>query len=99
EGGRVGGGWGVTGEDAGHEAWVVSREGGSEFVLESVARTRAAMVQPLAEVRRQYRPHVAVNARFEPAAFAGAILTRQGERAARCTLNRGTSADTDAPAA
>ena len=39
----VSGRWDVTREDAGHHAWVVYREGGSEFLLESVARTRSAM--------------------------------------------------------
>jgi hypothetical protein len=79
----VAGRWDVTRDDAAHHAWVVYREGGTEFVLESVARSRAAMVRPLAEVRRQYRPHAAVNARFETTAFAGAILTMREERAAR----------------
>ena len=94
----VSGRWDVTREDAGHHAWVVYREGGTEFLLESVARTRSAMVRPLAEVRRQYRPHVSVNARFETTAFAGALLTRQEERAARRKLPRDTPADTGAPA-
>jgi len=79
----VAGRWDVTREDPAHHAWVVFREGGVEFVLESVARTRAAMVRPLAEVRAQYRPHVAVNARFETTAFAGCLLTEHEERAAR----------------
>jgi hypothetical protein len=88
----VAGRWDVTREDAGHHAWVVYRERGTEFLLEAVARTRSAMVRPLAEVRRQYRPHVAVNARFETTAFAGAILTLEEERAARWSVERGAPA-------
>jgi hypothetical protein len=82
----VAGRWDVTRADAGHHAWVVFREGDAEFVLEAVARTRAAMVRPLAEVRAQYRPHAAVNARFETTAFAGALLTEHEEHAARRRL-------------
>jgi hypothetical protein len=94
----VSGRWDVTRADAGPHAWVVFREGDAEFLLEAVARTRAAMVRPLAEVRAQYRPHAAVNARFETTAFAGAVLTEQEARAARWQP-RDTPADTGAPAA
>ena len=52
----VSGRWDVTRADAGPHAWVVFREGDAEFLLEAVARTRVAMVRPLADVRAQYRP-------------------------------------------
>ena len=95
----ISGRWDVTREDARDHAWVVYRADGAERVLESVARTRSAMVRPLDEVRRQYRPHVAVNARFETTAFAGYLLTMQEERAARWKRKLGWSANTNAPAA
>jgi hypothetical protein len=88
----VSGRWDVTRDDAADHAWIVFRDGGTEFVLESVARTRAAMVRPLAEVRAQYRPHVAVNARFETTAFAGYLLTLHEERVARWRRRLGTPA-------
>jgi hypothetical protein len=95
----VSGRWDVTRDDAADHAWVVYREGDAEYVLESVARTRSAMVRPLHEVRRQYRPHVAVNARFETTAFAGYLITAREERAARWHRRLGTSTSARAPAA
>ena len=73
--------WDVTRPDAGGHAWVIFRDRGTEWLLESVDTARATMVRPLAEVRAQYRPHVAVNAKFRTTAFAGYLLTLKEERA------------------
>jgi hypothetical protein len=71
-------------EPGGHgHAWVVFREAGAEFVLEAAAGSRESMIRPLAEVRDQYRPHAAVNARFETTAFSGYILMMKDQRARR----------------
>jgi hypothetical protein len=91
--------WDVTRPDARGHAWVVFRDGGTEFVLETVEDTRAAMVRPLAEVRAHYRPHSAVDARFRTTAFSGYILTLKEQRAAGRARGRVQPASGDAPAA
>ena len=68
-----------AGESHSH-AWVLFREGGVEFVLEAVSRSREVMVMPAADVRMNYRPHVGVNARFETTVFGGLLLTMQEKR-------------------
>jgi len=67
--------WDVTRPDAGPHAWVLFRDGDREYVLEGVVRPRDAMIRPLDDVRARYRPHVAVNARFETITF-GALYTK-----------------------
>lgn len=80
--------WDVTRPDAGGHAWVMFRDRGTEWVLESVDSTRATMVRPLADVRARYRPHVAVNAQFKTTAFAGYLVTLKEERAKRRRRDR-----------
>ncbi|HEU4630488.1 MAG TPA: hypothetical protein VFS08_12130 [Gemmatimonadaceae bacterium] len=75
--------WDPTRQAAGGHAWVVFRDAGAEFVLETVAHDRAAMVRPIADARAEYRPHAAVDARFRTTAFAGYLLTLKEQRAAR----------------
>lgn len=90
----VSGRWTAGPDHAGRHVWVVFRDGAGEFVLEAVGK-EAAMVRPLDEVRAEYRPDVAVNARFETTAFSGQILTMQERRAARAVP---PSPEPDAPA-
>ena len=85
--------------NAGYHVWVVFRDAGAEFLLETAADCRASMIRPLAEVRDEYRPHVAVNARFETTAFSGYILLMQERRERRRAHTRPQPADADTPAA
>ena len=81
--------WDVTETDAGGHAWVLFREAGREYVLETVGHTRAEMVQPLEAVRTQYEPHFAINGRFETTAFGGYLLALKRRRAERRTRRKG----------
>ncbi len=55
-------------------AWVVYRQDGTAYLLESIAERREDMVRPLDEVRSQYIPHFAVGADFQPQAYGGYLL-------------------------
>jgi len=69
------------GERGGH-VWVVLRDGGATFVLECVAKSKALMLRPLAEVRAVYRPEFGVDRDRRPYVFNGALLAmRERDRA------------------
>jgi hypothetical protein len=65
---------GVDGGERGH-AWVIFRDNGQTFVLESVAKAKERMVQPLADAASQYRPEFGVDRNRKRFAFNGYFLT------------------------
>lgn len=68
-------GYSLTGgELAGRHAWVVFREGGSEFLFEPVARDKARMIRPLAEVRHEYLPEFGADRTARRFAFTGYLM-------------------------
>src|SRR5207253_2493195 len=52
-----------------HHAWVVYRDGGTEYLLEPAAHDAQRMRRPLADVMDEYVPHFAVNHRLATCAF------------------------------
>jgi hypothetical protein len=55
-------------------AWVVYRQDGVDYLLESIARSRDAMVQRLEEVSSRYIPHFSIGKDFQPQAYTGYLL-------------------------
>lgn len=73
----VSGRWSAGGKNFGGHAWVIFKKDNKDFVLETVCKTRGAMIRPLADVRTHYRPHFAVNANFETISFSGWMVSRK----------------------
>jgi hypothetical protein len=65
----------------GFHAWVVCQVQGVEYLFEATAPTRDTILRPLTEVRDDYIPHFAVDARFNSRAFGGYMLYLKEERA------------------
>ena len=63
-----------TERERSRHAWVVFRRDGREYLLESVARDRARMVQPLDDVRELYLPEFGVGPTAERFAYAGWLV-------------------------
>jgi hypothetical protein len=55
-------------------AWVVFQIDGADYLLETVARERTAMLSTLDEARSQYVPYYAVDRTFRTSAFGGYLL-------------------------
>lgn len=52
-------------------AWVVFTQSGRVYLFETVAKTRAEMIQPLARVKRKYRPALSVDATGQTYRYGG----------------------------
>ena len=72
-----------NGREPGFHAWVVCKHEGTQYLLETTAATGAAILRPLAEVRDEYIPHFAIDARFNSVAFGGYMLYLKQEHANR----------------
>ena len=59
-----------------NHAWVVYRENGECFLLETTERSRRNMVYPLAEVRSEYTPHLAVNREGMTRVYGGIVMEK-----------------------
>jgi hypothetical protein len=78
---------GVPGDH--YHAWVVFRDPeGHQYLLESVARARPRMVQPLAMARADYRPHLSVGHDLTRRVYAGLCAWIEQRRAERNALRR-----------
>ena len=64
----------VEGGQRGH-AWVIFRDNGQTFLLESVAKAKERMVRPLTDAGSQYRPEFGVDRNRKRFAFNGYFLT------------------------
>lgn len=71
-------------DDRGGHVWVLLRRDGVPYLLESVAKTREQLLQPLSAVHHRYRPEFGVDRERRPYAFNGALAAlRERERAPR----------------
>jgi len=69
-------------DDRGH-VWVVFRRNGQAFLFETTCKVKHAMITPLAEMSRKYRPELGVDRNRKSFAFAGALLTIREREFAR----------------
>lgn len=70
----------VANGSVGRHAWVLFRDGGSEFVFDSVERSLARIIRSRVEAGDEYEPQVGVDARGLRFAFAGLYRTDWGPR-------------------
>jgi len=63
--------------------WVVFRRNGQAFLFETTCKVKHAMITPLAEMSRKYRPELGVDRNRKSFAFAGALLTIREREFAR----------------
>jgi hypothetical protein len=75
----------------GRHAWIVFREGRTEFVFEPGAKSKDAMIRPLAEVRDNYIPEVGADRTGHRFAFSGYVVAQK-----RQLLDDGRAASTKA---
>ena len=78
--GRWGGG---DAGEGGMHAWVVFRESDTDYLLESVAKTRADILRPLSSVRSRYAPHFSVDAELTIHMYGGFFQFLQNRGKAR----------------
>lgn len=64
-----------TWRPGGGHVWVTFRDSTGEHLFETVARTKAAMVRPLAAVRDRYRPEYGVDRAGRRFSYVGALLS------------------------
>jgi hypothetical protein len=67
----VAGVWHPPNDVAGGHVWVRYRHDGTEFILESVGRTRDTMVRTFDSAKPEYIPHAGVDHRFQLFAYSG----------------------------
>lgn len=71
----VAGVWHPPNDASGGHVWVRYRYEGTEFILETVARTREHMVRTFESARAEYVPHAGVDHRFQLFAYSGYLHT------------------------
>jgi len=63
------------GAEPGGHVWVRFRQGGRDYIFETVSRRRERMIRPLDEVRGEYVPHAGVDREFHRFAYFGFLST------------------------
>lgn len=74
-------GWAGAPWEGSRHAWVLLRNGGEAWVLETAEKGSRPMARPLAEVRTAYLPEVGINRRGRSFAFGGCLRSLEAAKA------------------